>query len=181
MTGSAQAFACCCTHAPHMPVQVRYIQVCGRCVPVGACSADLGMVALSRGTVLVSGSGVLVVGDVGTGLGTTRGFLFDRNTHIWIFYCWSLTEKMVLNIHSDKNPLYLEIFLPRRWWDFSTVNNQWKNPLSSHGNVYCVIGRWRPVQTYLATWLGPSFLWDFDRFAWSLSLLHSYSLHPVGG
>lgn len=44
-------------------------------VPVGACSAELGMVALSRGTVLVSGSGVLVVGDVGTGLGTTRGFL----------------------------------------------------------------------------------------------------------
>lgn len=51
------------------------------CVPVGACSADLGMVALSRGTVLVSGSGVLIVGDVGTGLGTTRGFLFDRKTH----------------------------------------------------------------------------------------------------
>lgn len=45
-------------------------------VPVGACSAELGMVALSRGTVLVSGSGVLLVGDVGTGLGTTRGFLW---------------------------------------------------------------------------------------------------------
>lgn len=75
LTRDAQTFACCCTHAPHMPVQVRYIHICGGCVPVGACSADLGMVALSRGTVLVSGSGVLVVGDVGTGLGTTRGFL----------------------------------------------------------------------------------------------------------
>lgn len=61
--------------------QVQYIHAWGGgggCVPVGACSADLGMVALSRGTVLVSGSGVLVVGDVGTGLGTTRGFLFDK-------------------------------------------------------------------------------------------------------
>lgn len=59
-----------------MPVQL------GCCVPVGACSADLGMVALSRGTVLVSGSGVLVVGEMGTGSGTTRGFLYDGNTHI---------------------------------------------------------------------------------------------------
>lgn len=73
-------------HLHRMPVWTGDIQVCRCCVPVGACSADLGMVALSRGTVLVSGSGVLVVGDVGTGLGTTRGFLFDRNTHIWIFY-----------------------------------------------------------------------------------------------
>lgn len=55
-------------------------QVCGCRVPVGACSAELGMVALSRGTVLVSGSGVLLVGDVGTGLGTTRGFLWIQ-TH----------------------------------------------------------------------------------------------------
>lgn len=38
------------------------------------------MVALSRGTVLVSGSGVLLVGDVGTGLVTTRGFLWIQ-TH----------------------------------------------------------------------------------------------------
>lgn len=55
---------------------------CGCCVPVGAGSADLGMVALSRGTVLAPGSGVLVIGDVGTGLGTTPLFLFDRNTHL---------------------------------------------------------------------------------------------------
>lgn len=47
-------------------------------LPVGACSAELGMVALSWGTVLVSGSGVLLVGDVGTGLGSTRGFLCLR-------------------------------------------------------------------------------------------------------
>lgn len=54
-------------------------------VPVGACSAELGMVALSRGTVLVSGSGVLLVGDVGTGLGTTRGFLWmQTHTHTHI-------------------------------------------------------------------------------------------------
>lgn len=52
----------------------------GSRVPVGACSAELGMVALSSGTVLVSGSGVLLVGDVGTGLGTTRGFLWIQ-TH----------------------------------------------------------------------------------------------------
>lgn len=45
------------------------------CVPVGAWSAERGMVALSRGTVLVSGSGVLVVGDVGTGFCVTLGFL----------------------------------------------------------------------------------------------------------
>lgn len=44
-------------------------------LPVGACRAELGMVALSSGTVLVSGSGVLLVGDVGAGLGTTLGFL----------------------------------------------------------------------------------------------------------
>lgn len=70
----------------HAAVHMHHIWQCGYgismpgggCVPVGACSADLGMVALSRGTVLVSGSGVLVVGDVGTGLGTTRGFLFDK-------------------------------------------------------------------------------------------------------
>lgn len=42
---------------------------------MGAWSAELGMVALSWGTVLVSGSGVLLMGDVGTGLGTSRGFL----------------------------------------------------------------------------------------------------------
>lgn len=44
-------------------------------VPVGACMAALGMVALSSGTELVSGSGVLLVGDVGTGSEATRGFL----------------------------------------------------------------------------------------------------------
>lgn len=49
-------------------------------VPVGACRAELGMVALSVGTVLVSGSGVLLVGDVGTGLAATRGFLWKRQT-----------------------------------------------------------------------------------------------------
>lgn len=65
---------------------MQYVQVCGCCVPVGACSAELGMVALSRGTVLVSGSGVLLVGDVGTGLGTTRGFLCTTKTRIQTFY-----------------------------------------------------------------------------------------------
>ena len=48
------------------------------CVPVGACRAELGMVALSRGTELVSGSGVLLVGEVGMGLGGTRGFLWKK-------------------------------------------------------------------------------------------------------
>lgn len=37
--------------------------------------AALGMVALSSGTELVSGSGVLLVGDVGTGSETKRCFL----------------------------------------------------------------------------------------------------------
>lgn len=44
-------------------------------VPVGACIAALGMVALSSGTELVSGSGVLLVGDVGIGSEATRCFL----------------------------------------------------------------------------------------------------------
>lgn len=48
---------------------------------MGAWSAERGMVALSRGTVLVSGSGVLVVGDVGTGFCVTRGFLYKSHTH----------------------------------------------------------------------------------------------------
>lgn len=52
---------------------------------MGACSAELGMVALSWGTVLMSGSGVLLVGDVGTGLGITRGFLC-LNIHMINFY-----------------------------------------------------------------------------------------------
>lgn len=51
-------------------------------VPVGACRAALGMVALSSGTELVSGSGVLLLGEVGIGLGTNRGFLcIQRNKH----------------------------------------------------------------------------------------------------
>ena len=37
--------------------------------------AALGTVAASWGTVLVSGSGVLVVGEVGGGFGKVRGFL----------------------------------------------------------------------------------------------------------
>ena len=61
---------------------LQYVQGSGCHVPVGAWSAEFGMVALSRGTVLVSGSGVLLVGDVGTGLGTTRGFLWIQ-THIF--------------------------------------------------------------------------------------------------
>lgn len=44
-------------------------------LPVGACMAELGMVAASWGTVLVSGSGVLVVGEVGGGFSKLRGFL----------------------------------------------------------------------------------------------------------
>lgn len=44
-------------------------------VPVGACRAALGMVALSSGTELVSGSGVLLLGEVGIGLGPNLGFL----------------------------------------------------------------------------------------------------------
>lgn len=44
-------------------------------LPVGACMAELGMVAASWGTVLVSGSGVLVVGEVGGGFIKVRGFL----------------------------------------------------------------------------------------------------------
>lgn len=44
-------------------------------LPVGACMAELGMVAASWGTVLVSGSGVLVVGEVGGRLSKVRGFL----------------------------------------------------------------------------------------------------------
>lgn len=44
-------------------------------LPVGACMAELGMVAASWGTVLVSGSGVLVVGEVGGGFSKVRGFL----------------------------------------------------------------------------------------------------------
>lgn len=51
-------------------------------VPVGACRAALGMVALSSGTELVSGSGVLLLGEVGIRLGTNRGFLcIQRNKH----------------------------------------------------------------------------------------------------
>lgn len=37
--------------------------------------AELGMVAASWGTVLVSGSGVLVVGEMGGGFSKVRGFL----------------------------------------------------------------------------------------------------------
>lgn len=37
--------------------------------------AELGTVAASWGTVLVSGSGVLVVGEVGAGLSNVLGFL----------------------------------------------------------------------------------------------------------
>lgn len=37
--------------------------------------AELGMVAASWGTVLVSGSGVLVVGEVGAGFSNVLGFL----------------------------------------------------------------------------------------------------------
>lgn len=48
---------------------------------MGAWSAERGMVALSRGTVLVSGSGVLVVGDVGTGFWVTRGFLYKSHAY----------------------------------------------------------------------------------------------------
>ncbi len=56
-------------------------------VPVGACKAALGMVALSSGIELVSGSGVLLLGEVGIGLGPNRGFLYmqintvRRNLH----------------------------------------------------------------------------------------------------
>lgn len=42
---------------------------------MGACNAELGMVALSSGTELVSGSGVLLLGEVGIGLGPIRAFL----------------------------------------------------------------------------------------------------------
>lgn len=44
-------------------------------LPVGACIAELGIVAASCGTVLVSGSGVLVVGEVGAGFSNVRSFL----------------------------------------------------------------------------------------------------------
>lgn len=37
--------------------------------------AELGIVAASWGTVLVSGSGVLVVGEVGAGFSNVLGFL----------------------------------------------------------------------------------------------------------
>ena len=60
------------------------------CVPVAACKAALGMMALSRGTVLVSGSGILLLGETGTGLGTTRGFLCShRHTHTHIYTTFS--------------------------------------------------------------------------------------------
>lgn len=52
---------------------VRFIKTLA--VPVGACRAALGMVALSSGTELVSGSGVLLLGEVGIGLGINLGFL----------------------------------------------------------------------------------------------------------
>lgn len=47
----------------------------GLLLPVGACMAAHGMVAASCGTVLVSGSGVLFVGEVGTWFSKRRGFL----------------------------------------------------------------------------------------------------------
>lgn len=40
--------------------------------------AELGIVAASWGTVLVSGSGVLVVGEVGAGFSNVRGFLWKK-------------------------------------------------------------------------------------------------------
>lgn len=36
------------------------------------------------------------------------------------------------------------------------------------------------LEGYLATRLGPSFLWDLDRLCLSLGLLQSYALSPVG-
>lgn len=64
------------------------------------------MVALSRGTVLVSGSGVLMVGDVGTGLGATRGFLYIQK-HTQTFYSTCLiTLSLQVHIISSKMFLY---------------------------------------------------------------------------
>ncbi len=39
------------------------------------------MVALSSGIELVSGSGVLLLGEMGIGLGPNRGFSLYANTH----------------------------------------------------------------------------------------------------
>lgn len=52
-----------------------FISSCMSTLPVGTCIAELGIVAASCGTVLVSGSGVLVVGEVGAGFSDIRGFL----------------------------------------------------------------------------------------------------------
>lgn len=54
-------------------------------LPVGACMAELGMVAASWGTVLVSGSGVLVVGELGGGFSKVRGFLCQNG---WVKVCY---------------------------------------------------------------------------------------------
>lgn len=44
--------------------------------------AELGIVAASWGTVLVSGSGVLVVGEVGAGFSNVLGFLCRKRGDI---------------------------------------------------------------------------------------------------
>lgn len=62
---------------------VQSCQECGlRPLPVGACMAELGIVAASWGTVLVSGSGVLVVGEVGAGFSNVLGFLCRKRGDI---------------------------------------------------------------------------------------------------
>lgn len=81
-------------------------QTCVCCIPVGACSAELGMVALSRGTVLVSGSGVLVVGDAGTGLGTTRGFLCIQRQIYIIQHLSCLLVNYMVACNGDKVPMF---------------------------------------------------------------------------
>lgn len=61
---------------------------------MGACSAELGMVAWSWGTVLVSGSGVLLVGDAGTRLGITRGFLYVNINILQSDSIWRFNNKL---------------------------------------------------------------------------------------
>lgn len=51
--------------------------------------AELGIVAASCGTVLVSGSGVLVVGEVGAGFSKVLGFLCKKNQVTTVGLIWS--------------------------------------------------------------------------------------------
>lgn len=74
-------------------------------LPVGACMAELGMVAASWGTVLVSGSGVLVVGEVGGGFSKVRGFLCQNG---WgkVCYPWQATCLLFLALNSSMKLKY---------------------------------------------------------------------------